>query len=466
MTVLRVVPPAGGLTGLGVVRRSLSLAVLLAMAAALGLPQPGAAQSSLAPPGLGAPPALGAPLVPAEGFQPAAPAPAAATRPAPRRPAPRPAAPRETTINPEDTQPTFTADTLPNTALASERYLEIVRAGGWPSLPKGVTLKEGARGPAVATLKRRLAITGDLEGDAGGDVFDGAVTAAVKRFQFRHGLRQTGVVAGLTLAEMNVPAQTRFRQLVSSAQRIAGSNFAFGPRYVVVNIPSAHVETVENGAVARRYVAIVGRPDRASPTVETRITTVNLNPNWTLPPTIIKEDIIPGMQKGRNVLAQKGVKVFDGSGQEIPASSIDWSSARAMNLTYRQEPGPRNALGLVRIDMPNRDAVFMHDTPSRNLFGGDRRFNSSGCVRVQDVRDLAVWLLQGTNGPGGDWDRQDIDAGIATGDRRDIRLSRAVPVAWVYMTGYATPDGMVHFRPDVYGIDRVGGGALRQLGAE
>jgi L,D-transpeptidase YcbB len=410
-------------------------------------------------------PVLGAPALPTDTFQPSAAAPgapaASPAKPKPRRIA-RPAAPRETSINADDTRPTYTAETLPNTALASERYLEIARAGGWPSVPKGLALKEGAKGAAVATLKRRLAITGDYEGEGGGDVFDGALTAAVKRFQFRHGLRQTGIVAGRTLEEMNVSAQTRFRQLASSAQRIAGSSFAFGQRYVVVNIPSAYVETVEGDAVRRRYVAIVGKPERASPTVETRITTVNLNPNWTLPPTIIKEDIIPGMLRGRNVLAQKGVKVYSG-GQEIPASSIDWSSARALNYTYRQEPGPRNALGLVRIDMPNRDAVFMHDTPSRNLFGGDQRFNSSGCVRVQDVRDLAAWLLEGT---GGNWDRRAIDAGIATGDRKDIRLSRVVPVAWVYMTGYATPDGVIHFRPDVYGIDKVGGGALRQLGAD
>ncbi|MCU0885358.1 MAG: L,D-transpeptidase family protein [Beijerinckiaceae bacterium] len=295
-------------------------------------------------------PVLGSPSLPAQGFQPvpavpsadAVPA-AAPAKPRPRRVA-RPATTRETSINAEDRRPTLTPDTLPSTALASERYLDIVRAGGWPSLPKGTNLKEGSKGAAVITLKRRLAITGDFEGEMAGDVFDGSLGAAVRRFQFRHGLRQTGIVAGRTLDEMNVSAQTRFRQLASSAQRIAGSTFAFGQRYVVVNIPSAHVETVENGVVSRRYVAIVGRPDRASPTVETRITAVNLNPNWTLPPTIIKEDIIPGMQKGRNVLAQKGVKVFAG-GQEIPASSIDWSSARALNYTYRQEPGPRNALG-------------------------------------------------------------------------------------------------------------------------
>ena len=443
---------------------TLAIAAVFALLPGQAVAQ-GVSPSPAAPPltpSVGAP-SIGAPSLPTDSFQP--PAAAAqptgvAAKPKPRKIA-RPAATRETSINSDDPRPTLTPDTLPSTALASERYLEIVRAGGWPSVPKGAALKEGAKGAAVATLKRRLAITGDYQASGASEEFDGALAAAVKRFQFRHGLRQTGIVAGRTLDEMNVSAQTRFRQLASSAQRIAGSAFPFGQRYVVVNIPSAYVETVENDVVKRRYAAIVGKPERASPTVETRVTTVNLNPNWTLPPTIIKEDIIPGMLKGRNVLAQKGVKVFSG-GQEIPASSIDWSSARALNYTYRQEPGPRNALGLVRIDMPNRDAVFMHDTPSRNLFGGDQRFNSSGCVRVQDVRDLAVWLLEGT----GNWSRRDIDAGIATGDRKDIRLARAVPVAWVYMTGYATPDGVIHFRPDVYGIDKVGGGALRQLGTD
>lgn len=425
--------------------------------------QPQSTQAPLDQPAAPAP--LGAPALPSGGF---APAPADSAAPAAAKPKPKPrvvrAAPvRETSINADDPRPTLTPDTLPNTAAASERYLAIVQAGGWPTLPKGANLKEGASGPAIAALKRRLAITGDLIGSAAGDVFDAAVTEAVKRFQFRHGLRQTGVVAGRTLDEMNVPAAQRFRQLASSAQRIAGSAFPFGERYVVVNIPSAHVETVENDRVVRRYAAIVGRPDRASPTVETRITAVNLNPNWTLPPTIIKEDIIPGMRAGRNVLAQKGVKVFSG-GVELQPSQVDWASSRALNLTYRQDPGPRNALGFVRIDMPNRDAVFMHDTPSRNLFGGDQRFNSSGCVRVQDVRDLAAWLLQSSGAAR--WTRAEIDAGIKEGERKDIRLPRAIPVAWVYMTGYATPDGVVHFRPDVYGIDKVGGGALRQLGAE
>ncbi len=404
---------------------------------------------------------LNPPALPTETFQPpaaAAPtdaAPAAKPRP---RPAPRPAPVRETSINADDPQPTLTADTIAATALASERYLEIVRAGGWPIVPKGAALQEGSKGPAVATLRRRLAVTGDYQG-SGGDTFDGALTAAVKRFQFRHGLRQTGVVAGRTLEEMNVPAQQRFRQLASSAQRIAGSQFPFGPRYVVVNIPSAHVEAVENDRVVRRYAAIVGRPDRASPTVETRITMVNLNPTGRCRQPSSRRTSSRHARRPQRAGAEGCEGLLRRSGNPGLAGRLVERAGAELHL--QAGAGPRNALGLVRIDMPNRDAVFMHDTPSRNLFGGDRRFNSSGCVRVQDVRDLAAWILQGTG-----TDRKAIDAGIATGDRKDIRPRAPIPVAWVYMTGYATPDGVIHFRPDVYGIDKVGGAALRQLGSQ
>jgi L,D-transpeptidase YcbB len=244
---------------------------------------------------------LGAPSVPSTEFAPAPTAPLLATTAPqakstkPRRPPPAPAA-RETALT-DDPRPTLTTDTAIATAIASERYLGISEAGGWPVIPRG-TYRQGATGSAILALKRRLALSGDLapELEAGAS-FDPAVTTAVKRFQMRHGLRQTGLVSGRTLDEMNVTAAQRFRQLASSAQRLAGSAFPFGQRYVVVNIPSASVEAIENGEVAKRYIAVVGKADRASPTVETRITVVNLNPTWTVPTSIIKKDIIPKMQK-------------------------------------------------------------------------------------------------------------------------------------------------------------------------
>jgi L,D-transpeptidase YcbB len=405
---------------------------------------------------------FGAPSVPSTGFvQPQIDAPQAVTAApkakasSPRRPVPAAAA-RETALT-DDPRPTLTTDTAIATAIASERYLGITEAGGWPVIARGA-YKQGASGPAIVALKRRLALSGDLPAEMeAGSNFDASVTTAVKRFQMRHGLRQTGLVSGRTLHEMNVSAAQRFRQLASSAQRLAGSAFPYGQRYVVVNIPSASVEAIENGEVAKRYIAVVGKAERASPTVETRITTVNLNPTWTVPTSIIKKDIIPKMQKDPGYLAKARIKMLDGRGEEVNPRSIDWKTERAANFTLRQDPGAGNSLGQMRIDMPNKHAVYMHDTPSKRLFSSDERFHSSGCVRVQNVRDFAGWLLapQGIS-------LDMIDEGIDSEERKDFRLRNAVPVAWVYMTGYATADGTVHFRPDVYSWDKIGNGALNR----
>ncbi len=197
------------------------------------------------------------------------------------------------------------------------------------------------------------------------------------------------------------------------------------------------MEAIENGQVRRRYVAVVGKADRASPPVETRITNVNFNPTWTVPTSIIKKDIIPKMQKDPGYLSRSRIRILDGRGREINPRAIDWTTERAANFTLRQDPGVGNSLGQVRIDMPNHLAVYMHDTPSKGLFARDDRFHSSGCVRVADVRDLATWLLSENRG----WDRADTDGAIAAGERKDVRLNRAVPVAWTYFTGYGMPDG-------------------------
>jgi murein L,D-transpeptidase YcbB/YkuD len=337
---------------------------------------------------------------------------------------------------------------------AAWTYKRIAEAGGWPTLPPGTTLKNGDRNPLVATLRRRLALEGGLPSDkAAGEVFDAELVAAVKDFQTRHGLPASGAVRTKTIEALNVPALTRHRQLAASAQRLMGSTFPFGQRYVVVNIPSATVEAVENGEVARRYVAIVGKVDRPSPRVETRITAVNLNPTWTVPVSLIKKDIIPHARRDPAYLAKMKIRILDAKGQEVDPQTLDWSTQNAVNYTLRQDPGAANSLGQIRIDMPNREAVYMHDTPSKRLFAQDARFHSSGCVRVADVTGFAEWLLRSSAAPAGGWTRASIEAAIATTARQDIRLENPVPVAWVYLTGYATPDGTAHFRDDVYGLD-------------
>ena len=218
--------------------------------------------------------------------------------------------------------------------------------------------------------------------------------------------------------------------------------------------------------VKKRYVAVVGKRERASPTIEARISSVNLNPTWTVPVSIIKKDIIPHMQKDPNYLAKQKIRILNNKNEEIDPSKFDWNTERAAAFTLRQDPGAGNSLGQIKIDMPNKLAVYMHDTPSKKLFARDERFHSSGCVRVEGVKDFAAWLLEGTVSapvalsPDGTWDRAAIEAGIASKERKDLRLRSHVPVAWVYLTGYATSDGTVHFRPDVYAQDSPGANAL------
>lgn len=340
---------------------------------------------------------------------------------------------------------------------AAERYRQIAQSGGWPMLPQGLILKQGQSGEAVLALRQRLAREGDLDpAQANSPEFDAGLVQAVKLFQGRHGLAQTGLVGPVTLRALNVSAHERYQALSESAKRLHVRNFAYGARYVVVNIPSASVEAIAAGQVERRHIAVVGKPDRPSPEVETRITNVNFNPTWTVPVSIIKKDIIPKMQKDPGYLAKSKIRIFGASGAEIEPTRIDWSTERATAFTLRQDSGSGNSLGQIRIDMPNREAVYMHDTPSKRLFARDDRFHSSGCVRVESVRDFVTWLLHPMPGPGGGpWDRTDVDDILKTDARKDIRLKEPVPVIWAYLTGYVTPDGVTHFRDDVYGLDQL-----------
>lgn len=385
------------------------------------------------------------------------PAAAEAQAPAPKpKRNPKPPPPRETALS-DDPTPTFQPETFYATAKASERYAAIVDAGGWPTV--GAPLRAGSKGSAVVALRRRLAAEGDLSSSVNNPIWDAALTQAVKQFQFRVGLRQTGVVSGATLRALDVPASVRFRQLASSAQRLAGVEFPFGSRYVVVNIPATAVEAIEEDRVVQRYTAIVGDVEHRSPEVEAKILAININPTWTVPASIIKNEIAPKMLKDPSYLVRSHIRVLDGRGAEVDARSINWSSERAANYILRQDSGAGNSLGSLRISMPNPHAVYMHDTPSKNLFSSDYRFLSHGCVRVQGVADFAVWLLEGAPGsPTGNWDKTTIAQKIASGEREEVRLPRPVPVVWVYLTGWASADGSVHFRDDVYGVDEVGQG--------
>ncbi|GLK55850.1 amidase [Methylopila capsulata] len=350
--------------------------------------------------------------------------------------------------------PLLSPTTVQETERAIQDYTSIVSRGGWGRVPAGERMKLGSRGERVMALRQRLAATNDLDPNLGmSPVFDSYVEGAVKRFQARHGLIPVGVVGDDTMQSLNIPAETRLRQLETNVVRIrtmAGGNI--GARYVLCNIPAAEIEAVEDGQVAARYTAVVGKADRASPVIDARIQQVNFNPFWTVPASIIRKDLIPMMQKDPQYLTKKHIRIYSQQGQEIQPDQINWNTMEATQYMYRQDPGDDNSMGVVRINMPNKDGVYMHDTPSKNLFGENARFHSSGCVRIQNVKELVGWLAKNQAG----WDRRAIDAAVKSGERIDINLTPYVPVYWRYISGWGAQDGTVQFREDIYGMDGTG----------
>jgi len=376
-------------------------------------------------------------------------------------PSPRPPqaaqAPRGIAAISQSPLPTYDEGTYQRISAAMLSYAGIEVRGGWPMLPTAAKLAPGSSGADVTLLRQRLSAADDLPYEKiDGDVSDDAVTEAVRRFQARHGLLVTGGVDRATLAALNVPVKKRIRQLAATLDRMAELNFTFGQRYVVVNIPATVAEAVEGDKVMRRYVVVVGKTDRPSPTLTTTINAVNINPTWTVPLSIMKKDIITKMRKDPGYVGRMRMRVLDANGGEIDPRSVDWKSDRSPNFTIRQDAGAGNALGALRIDMPNPHAVYMHDTNHKEFFSRDYRFHSSGCARVAEVRDLATWLLEDNQ----NWGRRELDAAIAKGGSQTVRLTHKVPVAWVYFTGWVTRDDTVHFRDDVYTHDDENGRPL------
>lgn len=349
-------------------------------------------------------------------------------------------------------KPTLSSDTATHIEQAMARYQAIVNQGGWPRVTSGKqAMRLGARSEHVVSLRRRLMVSGDLEQNAGlSDTFDSYVDAAVRRFQVRHGLTPDGTVGAGTLTAMNVPAEVRLAQLETNLVRVRAMSGFLGDRYVMVNIPAAEIEAVENGRVRSRHTAVVGKIDRQTPVLNSEIYELNFNPYWTVPVSIIRKDLIPKMKEDPEYLARNKIRIFDWKDNELDWREIDWNTDEATQYQFRQEPGAENSLGSVRINFHNEHQVYLHDTPSKSLFGSDYRFHSSGCVRVQNVRELITWMLQTTTP---EWDRSRVDYTIKAGLREDVKLQSKVPLYMTYITAWSTADGIIHFRDDIYNRD-------------
>jgi murein L,D-transpeptidase YcbB/YkuD len=351
--------------------------------------------------------------------------------------------------------PDFAREVIPRVFLygrftkALADYRAIAAAGGWPSVASGPTLKPGMTDERVPALAQRLVVTGDLPADAAQaatSFYDPVIAAGVERFQRRHRLTADGAVGRGTLAALNVPVEARIEQLRANLERARWVLYDPESEFLVVNIAGFTLYHVRRGEVVWRTRVQVGRPYRQTPVFKSQMTYLVLNPTWTVPPTIFREDIVPELRKNAGYLATRNIDLFDSTGKLVDPATVDW---RARSLPYRlvQRPGTNNALGRVKFMFPNEHAVYLHDTPSRDLFARDTRAFSSGCIRVEDPLALAEIVL------GRAWSRERIEAEIAKGNTQTVFLERPMPLMLLYWTAEVDAAGTVSFIPDVYERD-------------
>jgi murein L,D-transpeptidase YcbB/YkuD len=331
------------------------------------------------------------------------------------------------------------------------RYRKIALAGGWPSVPGGQSLKPGMSDSRVPVLRERLRATGDFAGPVSdARKYDNALKDGVLAFQKRHHLGVDGVVGPATLAAMNITAEERVDQIRVNLERMRWVYDELPDDLLLVDIAGQEVQLRRGDKVVWTSRVIVGRQERPTPVFRDQIEYLELNPNWTVPPTILKKDILPAMRKNPGYLKKKGLQVVTRDGEPVAAGSVDWNIP-ASNFPYmiRQPPGDKNALGHVKFMFPNRFSVYLHDTPNRNLFQKSRRLFSSGCVRVERPWELAELVL---NKPKR-WNQEKFDEIVASKKTRWVHLKEPLPVILAYWTAEAGTDGEVMFREDVYARD-------------
>lgn len=363
---------------------------------------------------------------------------------------------REWEANPPKGFPTVSKYNIEPTKAAIKRYADIVAAGGWAPLPDE-ELKAGESYPQIPLLRMRLADSGDLkDSDTTSASFNYELEKAVKRYQASNGLTPTGIVDKRTIAALNVPADARLKQLKANLSRLTELSGQVSKKYVLVNIPAAQIEAVENGQIVARYAGVVGKMERPTPLLRSTITDLNFNPIWRMPPTVESEDLIPRgrelQAKGQNVLKKFHLDAYDGAGKKVDPDKVDWEKVHPGTYTYSQQPGKENPLGFLKINFPNSYSVYLHDTPSETIFGRNFRSASSGCIRVRNIEHLASWIV--SEQPG--WSADRVAQMKETGERLDLRLKKPVPLHFVYLTAWATEDGVVQFRRDLYQRDGIG----------
>jgi len=331
-------------------------------------------------------------------------------------------------------------------------YRKILAEGGWPQVSAGETLKPGMTSPRVITIRQRLAVTADMQTVSMESAsYDDAVEAGVKQFQQRHGLEADGVAGKGTLAAMNVPVESRINQLRVNLDRARWVLHDLPQDFVVTDIAGFNVLYIRNGQEAWKTRVQVGKAYRKTPVFRDRIRYIEFNPTWTIPPGILRKDILPKVKRDPEYLRNKNMVVLNLQGTQIDPATIDWSQYPGKGFPYmiRQQPGPNNALGRVKFIFPNKHAVYLHDTPSKSGFKRAERAFSSGCIRVQNPFHFAELLL--ADKPG--WDRAKIDAVVASRKTTRVNLTEPLTVMLLYWTAQVDHEHRVVFKQDIYDRD-------------
>jgi murein L,D-transpeptidase YcbB/YkuD len=355
-------------------------------------------------------------------------------------------------------EPPFAGYRRSEQALA--RYLDLARTYNGEKLPMPAKpVNPGQTYAGVSGLSRILRLVGDLPPNAvvlgDGQVYDGAVVEAVIRFQRRHGLDDNGRLDSETVKKLNVPFSDRVRQLQLALERWRWLPVKFSGPPILVNIPDFRLRAIdENNTVIMEMRVVVGKAMRTQTPVFTRdMTYVVLRPYWNVPPSILRGEIVPAIQRNRSYVANKNYEVTTHDGKLVTSGEVSddvLAQLKGGKLSVRQKPGPANALGLVKLMFPNEYNVYLHSTPAPQLFSRSRRDFSHGCIRVEKPAELATWALRNNSG----WTLARVRQAMQNGDDNvTVRLAQRVPVFIIYGTAIAYANDEVHFYDDIYGYD-------------
>jgi murein L,D-transpeptidase YcbB/YkuD len=333
-----------------------------------------------------------------------------------------------------------------------KKYRKIREAGGWETLPEGPTLKLGMTDQRISQLRQRLAVSGEFVGEVTDtDFFDEDLMAAVIRFQNKHRLEADGVVGKNTYAALNIPVKQKIDQIRVNLERARWVFHKLPPDFIAVDIAGFRVYDMEGIHINWSSRVQVGKPFRKTPVFKSKIKYIVFNPTWTVPPTILQKDILPKIKKNPDYLRKMKISVIDRKGRAVDPKSVNWSKySKSVPYTLRQEPGPHNALGRMKFIFPNKYFIYLHDTPSRSLFGRKNRAFSSGCIRVDKEIELAELLL---NDPA-KWNRQSILELLETNETLRVNLPKPKTVMLLYVTVSVDENGNYIFKKDIYERDR------------